>query len=294
MKPARFKYFDPFSIEEALALVSEWGDEGKLLAGGQTLMPMLNFRALTPGAIIDINSISVLSGHEYTESGLVVGALTRQQTLEDDAILRFRQPLVAETIPFIAHRAVRNRGTVGGSLAHADPAAEWGALAITLNAELTLKKHRASDRIVAARDFFLGLLETALAPNEILAQIRLPPWPRGAGWSVVEFSRRHGDFAIAGVMSVAMRDPEGACTDARISVFGVGPAPFRLNYAEAELRGQIPTPSRVEAVVKAALSDVSPLEDNHSSAQYRRHLAAVLAERCFTEAFARASLETDA
>jgi aerobic carbon-monoxide dehydrogenase medium subunit len=294
MKPARFRYFDPASIDEALVLISEWGEDGKLLAGGQTLMPMLNFRALTPGAIIDINSINMLSGHEYTKLGLVVGALTRQQALEDDIYLRSRQPLVAETIPFIAHRAIRNRGTVGGSLAHADPAAEWGALAITLEAELTLKKHNTADRVIAARDFFLGLLETALAPNEILAQIRLPPWPRGAGWSVVEFSRRHGDFALAGVMSMAMRDREGTCTDARISVFGVGPAPFRLNYAETDLRGQIPTPSRVETAVKAALSDISPLEDSHSSAQYRRHLATVLAERCFTEAFARASVEAGA
>jgi len=173
-------------------------------------------------------------------------------------------------------------------LAHADPAAEWGALAITLETELTLKKHKGADRVIAARDFFRGLLETALSPDEMLTQIRVPPWPEGAGWSVVEFSRRHGDFALAGVMRMIRRDQEGACSDARISLFGVGAAPFRLYRAEGELRGQILNSAIMRQAVSAAVSDISPLEDSHASAEYRRHLATVLIERSVTESLARA------
>jgi aerobic carbon-monoxide dehydrogenase medium subunit len=287
MKPARFRYFDPVTTEDALALLNQWGEDGKLLAGGQTLGPMLNFRALTPAAIIDINGIEVLAKHQHTDAGLVIGALTRQQALEDDVALRDNQPLVAATIPFIAHRAIRNRGTVGGSLAHADPAAEWGALVLALDAELVVKKHKGADRVVAARDFFHGFLETALRSDEMLSEIKLPRWPRGAGWSVVEFSRRHGDFALAGIMCVISRDANGACFEVRMSAFGVGPSATRLQQAENELRGRRLTTTLIESAARTAAAEISPLDDNHASAGYRRHLTKVLVERSIVEATTR-------
>jgi aerobic carbon-monoxide dehydrogenase medium subunit len=290
MKPAKFKYFDPRSADEALALLHEWGEDGKVLAGGQTLGPMLNFRALSPAALIDVNHLEAFAHHVQTDTGTTIGALTRQQALEDDGSLSIHQPLVAETIPWIAHRAIRNRGTVGGSLAHADPAAEWGALALTLEAELKVMKHQTPDRVIAATDFFRGLLETALAADELLVEIRLPRWPVGAGWSIVEFSRRHGDFALAGVTSMVSLNADGTCNNVRLSAFGVGTRPLRLSQAENELRGSKPTATLVQKAAKGAAAEISPMDDNHASAAYRRHLLPILVERSITEAMTRTSL----
>jgi CO/xanthine dehydrogenase FAD-binding subunit len=287
MKPAPFKYFDPTSPDEALALVREWGEEGKVLAGGQTLGPLLNFRVVRPAALIDINRIKSLAYYRHVEIGTVIGALTRQQTLEDDDTFAVHQPLVASAIPLIAHRAIRNRGTVGGTLAHADPAAEWGALVLTLDAELTVQKYNAPDRIIAAADFFHGLLETALEPDELLVEVRLPPWPTGAGWSLIEFSRRHGDFALAGVATMISLAKDSACSDVRMTAFGVGPRPMRLKDAEAELRGNRPDPALVQEVARQAAAETLPMDDNHASAAYRRHLIEVLVERSITEAVTR-------
>jgi len=289
MKPPLFKYFDPDTPEEALALLHEWGDEAKVLAGGQTLGPMLNFRAVSPAALIDINHVKALAHHRFAEAGTVIGALTRQQALEDDDALAAHQPLVAEAIPYIAHRAIRNRGTVGGSLAHADPAAEWGALITTLDAELTVRKHREADRVIPAANFFRGLLETALQPDELLAEIKLPPWPRGAGWSIVEFSRRHGDFALAGIASVVALAADGTCADVRITAFGVNLAPARLEIAETVLRGSRPDPALVQKAAREAAGETSPMEDSHASAAYRRHLVQVLVEQSVAKALVRAS-----
>jgi len=287
MKPPQFKYFDPASAEEALALLHEWGDEGKILAGGQTLMPMLNFRTLSPAALIDINGLASLGQHAHTKDGTVIGALTRQQALEDDDALATHQPLVAAAIPFIAHRAIRNRGTVGGSLAHADPAAEWGALILTLEAELTVRRHQAPDRVVTAADFFGGLLETALEPDELLVEVRLPRWPQGAGWSFIEFSRRHGDFALAGVACMISLSADGTCGNVRMTAFGAGPRPIRLALAETQLRGQQPGPDAVREAARRGAKEISPFDDNHASAAYRRHLIEVLAERSLADALTR-------
>ena len=290
MKPAPFKYFDPASPDEALALLHEWGEEGKVLAGGQTLGPMLNFRVVSPAALIDINHLEDLAYHRQTESGTLIGALTRQRVLEDDEALAVHQPLVAAAIPYIAHRAIRNRGTVGGSLAHADPAAEWGALILTLGAELTVRRYQTPDRVVAAADFFHGLLETALEPDELLVQIRFPPWPKGAGWSIVEFSRRHGDFALAGIASMISLSADGTCSDVRITAFGVEPRPVRLAHVEDSLRGNRPDNALIQEAARRAAAEMSPMSDNHASAGYRRHLVEVLAERSLEKAIARSAL----
>jgi carbon-monoxide dehydrogenase medium subunit len=289
MKPAPFKYFDPASPDEALALLHEWGEEGKVLAGGQTLGPMLNFRAVSPAALIDINHLENLAYHRQTECGTLIGALTRQRVLEDDEALAIHQPLVAAAIPYIAHRAIRNRGTVGGSLAHADPAAEWGALILTLGAELTVRRYQTPDRVVAAADFFHGMLETALEPDELLVQIRLPPWPKGAGWSIVEFSRRHGDFALAGIASMISLSANGTCSDLRITAFGVEPRPVRLAHVENSLRGNRPDNALVQETARRAAAEMSPMTDTHASAGYRRHLVEVLAERSLEEAITRSA-----
>jgi CO/xanthine dehydrogenase FAD-binding subunit len=289
VKPAQFRYFDPSSADEALVLLHEWGDECKVLAGGQTLGPMLNFRAITPATLIDINHLEDLAHHQHSEAGTVIGALTRYQVLEDDNALAVHQPLVAAAIPLIAHRAIRNRGTIGGSLAHADPAAEWGALALTLEAELRVSKHRTPDRVIAAFDFFRGILETALEPDDLLVEIKLPPWPKGTGWSIIEFSRRHGDFALAGIASMISLAEDGTFSDVRITAFGVGPTAMRLTSAENTLRGSRSNPDLLRKVMSQAAAETAPMDDNHASAAYRRHLVQVLVERSIAQATARAA-----
>lgn len=287
MKPPSFKYFDPRSLDEALGLLREWGDEAKVLAGGQTLGPMLNFRAVRPAALIDINFLNKLAYHKHTEKGTTIGAMTRQATLEDDDTCEARQPLVAAAIPLIAHRAIRNRGTVAGSIAHADPAAEWGALVLTLEAELIARKHGAPSRSIPATSFFRGILETALQPDELLIEVRLPPWPAGTGWSILEFSRRHGDFALAGVATMISLSKDGVCSDVRMTGFGVGPYAIRLTEAERKLRGNRPDSGLLHEVSREAAAEISPLDDNHASAAYRRHLLGVLVERSLAEAIDR-------
>jgi carbon-monoxide dehydrogenase medium subunit len=241
MKPAPFRYFDPRSTDEALALLSTWGDGGKILAGGQTLGPMMNFRLLGPSALIDINGVEALSYKQTTANGLAIGAMTRQRELEDDDAIAREQPLIAAAMPHIAHRAIRTRGTVGGSLSHADPAAEWGGLAVALDAEMIISHGSKGERTVAAQDFFKGLLQTAVEPDELLREIRIPKWPDHAGWSIQEFCRRHGDFALAGIACVIAVDAVGHCDLVRFAVFGVEPTPVRLPTAEARLRGEKPT-----------------------------------------------------
>jgi CO/xanthine dehydrogenase FAD-binding subunit len=292
LKPAPFRYFDPSSTDEALKLLHEWGDEGKVLAGGQTLGPMLNFRALAPAALIDINRIDGLAYHRFTEDGTVIGALTRNQVLEDDEEFAIHQPLAAAAIPLIAHRAIRNRGTVGGSLAHADPAAEWGAVILTLDAELRVQKNQTLDRSIAAANFFEGMLETAIKPDELLVEIKLPRWPDQAGWSVVEFSRRHGDFALAGIASMISLAADGTCSDVRITAFGLGRTAVRLAHCEDALRGIRLDTGIIQKIGRRAASEISPMDDNHASAAYRRQLTQVLIERSIAESVARATAVT--
>lgn len=288
MKPAPFRYFDPDSADDVVALLGEWGDDGKLLAGGQTLGPMLNFRLLAPSALIDINRAESLSYQQRLDDGsLAIGALTRQQMLEDDVDVAVVQPLVAAAMPLIAHRAIRNRGTVGGSLAHADPAAEWGGLIAALDATIVIRHHKRGQRRVVAADFFKGLLQTALEPDELLSEIRLPAWPSGAGWGIQEFSRRHGDFALAGIACVVVRDPQGHCAKVRLAAFGVEANPRRLDDAESALLGERPDEKLIAEAARLASRAVEPLNDRHASADYRRQLVAVLLQRAVGEALSR-------
>lgn len=287
MKSAPFRYFDPATPEEAVALLGEWGDDGKLLAGGQTLGPMLNFRLLAPSALIDLNRVEALSYRKQTSEGFAIGALTRQQMLEDDETFASAQPLVASAMPLIAHRAIRNRGTVGGSLSHADPAAEWGGLVMALDASMVIRHGKKGNRTVASADFFKSLLQTTLAADELLAEIRLPVWPAGAGWSIQEFSRRHGDFALSGIACVLALDAAGRLSQMRLAAFGVEATPRRLAAAEAKLMGERPDDNLIAEAARIAAMSVEPLDDRHASAAYRKQLVGVLLQRAVAEALPR-------
>lgn len=289
MKPAPFAYFDPETEEEVLDLLKEYGDDAKLMAGGQSLGPLLNMRLSVPQVIIDLNRVAELDYQREEDDWLVLGALTRQSTLEDDATLRERQPLVAESIPYVGHRAIRNRGTVGGSLVHADPAAEWPALAAALDAELIVRRAGEAARTLSVDDFFFSSLTTTLEPEDLFIEVCVPPWPAGAGWAFVEFSRRHGDFALVGVAARLGLDGAGRCTDARLALIGAGPIPIRARQAEALLHGETADDTLFEAVAQKAGTEVDPQGDIHASADYRRHLATVLVSRALAQAAERAN-----
>lgn len=288
MKPAAFDFTAARSPEQALAVLTQYGDEAKVIAGGQTLGPMLNMRLLMPQVLLDVNGIESLAGTRRSDAGLAVGALTRHADLEDDPGLASDQPLVAAAIPHIAHRAIRNRGTVGGSLVHADPAAEWGALVHALDAELVIAA-AGGTRSVAPEEFFVGILTTAVEPEELLVEVRLPAWPDGAGWSFLEFSRRHGDFALAGVACRLQLDAENRCTAARLGLIGVGDTPLRARDAEAVLVGERVSPELFRATAEAAARGIEPMTDLHASADYRRQLTRVLVADALAQAADRAS-----
>lgn len=288
MKPAAFVYFDPETLDEALELLAQHGSDARILAGGQTLGPLLNMRMAGPQIIVDINRISELDYRHYGADGsLAIGALTRQSVLEDDARLRECQPLVADAIPSIAHRAIRNRGTVAGSLSHAGPAAEWGGLVSALDAELVIEHAHSGRRTLRARDFFQGALLTAMEPDEMLVEIRLPPWPAGAGWSFMEFSRRHGDFALAGVF-VSANLANGRCGSPRIALIGVEDIPVRAYGAEQLLDGEPFDHDRITQAARQVAADITPNSDLHASGKYRRHLTAELACRALVQTLERA------
>lgn len=288
MKPASFEYADPETVEEALKLLHTFGPDAKVLAGGQSLVPMMNFRLVRPRQIVDINRIASL---EYIRSGrddgLAIGAMTRHAALERSPEVRARAPLVAEAIPHIGHIAIRNRGTIGGSLAHADPAAELPAIVVALDATLVIGTAHGK-RTSTAADFFRGYLSTSLEPSELLLEIQIPsPAPR-TGTAFLEVSRRHGDFALAGVAVSVTLDKGGACTAAAVVGTGIGPGPVRLTAAENVLKGERPNPGLLERACSAAQASVSPDADLHASAEYRKHVTGVLTRRALALAVQRA------
>jgi aerobic carbon-monoxide dehydrogenase medium subunit len=289
MKPAPFEYFQPRSVDEALALLAEHGGDAKPLAGGQSLIPAMNFRLATPSVLIDLNALDDLA---YINDGdtLRLGGMTRQRTVERSGVVAKKAPLVAETMPFIAHAAIRTRGTVGGSLAHADPAAELPAVMLALNARLTVQS-RTGSRSIPADDFFVGLFATALEPGELLTAIEIPKTRERTGYAFQEISRRHGDFALVGVAATVTLDADGRCADARIALLSVGDRPMLAVQAAAVLNGQAPSTGAIAAAAHAAAhQDIDPPSDIHASATYRRQLANVLTRRVLTRAFQRATL----
>ena len=288
MKPAPFEYFRPGSLNEALSLLAEHGGDAKPLAGGQSLIPAMNFRLATPSVLIDLNALSDLNYINEDSSGVGIGGMTRQRTIERSAVVSKRMPLIAETMPHIAHPAIRNRGTIGGSLAHADPAAELPAVMLALNAMVTVRS-ASETRDVSADEFFIGLFTTALQPGELLTDIRIPTAAPRSGFAFQEISRRHGDFALVGVAAAVRLHEDGRCTDARVALLSVGDRPMLAQHAASTLIGQAPSTELIRSAADAAVTrDIDPSSDIHASARYRRQLANVLTRRALERAFERA------
>jgi aerobic carbon-monoxide dehydrogenase medium subunit len=290
VKPAPFEYFRPQSVEEAIDLLAKHGPDAKPLAGGQSLIPAMNFRLAAPAVLVDLNEIAGLSGVAQRDGGLRIGAMTRHRTLEQSEIVAREAPLVAAAMPFVAHAAIRTRGTLGGSLAHADPAAELPAVLLALDAAVTLRG-RDGSRAVRAADFFTGLFTTTLEPGELLTEVAIPPGPPRSACAFQELARRHGDYALAGVAVLVAVDERGRCTTARIALLSVADRPVLAEHASRALAGERPTADLIRGVAEAAAAhDIDPPGDIHASSAYRRHLAAVLMRRALERAFH--SLET--
>jgi aerobic carbon-monoxide dehydrogenase medium subunit len=289
MKPAAFDYYRPTSLDEALALFAELGADAKALAGGQSLVPAMNFRLARPGVLVDLNALGSLGTIEETaDGGIRIGAMARQTAVERNPAVARRAPLLAEAMPWIAHPQIRNRGTVGGSLAHADPSAELPAVMLALDARFVARSSSGA-RTIPASEFFTGILSTALEPAELLTAIEIPVRPGRSGSAFVEVARRHGDYALVGVAAEVVLDREGACAAARIALLSVGDTPVLARSAMAVLLGRTPDAAAIEEAARAAAErDIEPPADIHASAAYRRHLSAVLVGRALRTAVARA------
>lgn len=294
MKPVPFGYVAASSAEEAVALLAKHGDDAMILAGGQSLLPLLNLRLARPSVLVDVSGIAELDYIVESDGAIEIGAVTRKRTVEYSPLVRERHPLLHTATCLIGHAPIRSRGTVGGSLAQADPAAEYPALAVALGATLRVRGAGAT-RTIAADDFFQGFLATALAPGEILAAVRWPLLPSRSGWSCLEFARRPGDFALAGVVASVSLDESGRYSDVRLVPFGVGPRPLRARAAEAALAGERPGESLHLRAAERAIAELeAPQSDAHASSEYRAHLTRVLIQRALAEAAARASSSLEA
>lgn len=288
MKPAVFDYAAPRSLEEAVGLLAEHGLDAKVLAGGQSLMPLLNMRLARPALVVDVARIPGLDFIRKSGDGLVIGAMTRQRTVEFSPQVRETLPVLHAATLYVAHPQNRNQGTLCGSLAHADPAAEYPALAVALGARLKAVGAE-GERTIDAEQFFLTYLTTALDPTEMVTEVLLPALPERTGWSVLELSRRHGDYALAGVVATMSLDRGGACVGARLVLFGVGATPLRVRAAEQALIGAKPSETRIAEVAEMAASAIDePLSDVHASGEQRRDLAGTLARRALVQAHDRA------
>jgi carbon-monoxide dehydrogenase medium subunit len=286
MKPPRFSYHDPKTIAEVIGLLSTL-DNAKLLAGGQSLMPMLNFRYVQPDHIIDLNRVEALSYIRETTDGMEVGAMTRQRDIEFSELVEKRFPLMYEAVRSIGHRQTRNRGTIGGSLCHLDPSAELVSCAMTLDA-VVLVEGPAGPREIAFRDFPLGYLTPAVEPNEVLTAIRFAAWPPGHGYAFEEFARRHGDFAIVSAAVLLQADGAGRITRAAVTLGGMGATPVRADELEAALVGQAPDVAFLGRACESCRG-LAALDDVHAPASYRQHLATVMSRRALERAYARAA-----
>jgi len=283
MKLPPFEYSCPTSVADAIALLAAHGGEAKPLAGGQSLVPMLAFRVASPSHVIDLRKLKELRQINISAQGITLGAMVRWRDILDDARLPAAHPLLVEAVSHVAHYQIRNRGTVGGSLAHADPAAEMPGIAVTCDAEIAVAS-KAATRTIAAADFFRGPLMTALKPDEIITEIRLPPWPARRRFGFEEFARRKGDFAIAGVALFYDLDDGGKARGVHIGAIGVADRPLRLAAAENVLNGKLVDAATIAAVAEAASAAVDPPDDIHASGAYRRALLGTLAERALASA----------
>jgi aerobic carbon-monoxide dehydrogenase medium subunit len=287
VKPAKFEYHAPASVDEALAILERYDGEARLLAGGQSLVPMMNFRLAQPRAIVDLNRIPELAFVDEEGEAVRIGSMTRQRRLEFEPLVTAKLPLLREALRWVGHLPTRSRGTIGGSIAHADPSAEIPMVLQALEGEIVAHGPQ-GERRIAAQDLFDAALTTSLGPLEIITEVRFPAMPAQAGYAVEEFARRKGDFAIAAVAVMLVRDGE-RCTKARLATAGVGPASIRLRDAEAVLEHRGLGEAAIEEAGDKAAAQVDPVSDLNGSAEYRRHLTAVLTGRAVQKAIASAT-----
>ena len=288
MKPAPFEYLAPDSLSAVFEIMSENGDDAKLLAGGQSLIPAMNFRLVQPMLLVDLNKVSELDYVRSNENGeLRIGAMTRQCRLETDPVIAMQAPLVTETMPHVAHMQIRNRGTIGGSLVHADPAAELPVIMVALDGRL-LVRSKSGDRWISASSFFQGLFMTDIKPEEVLVEIAIPPMAPRTGWSFVEFARRKGDYALLGVAAVIILDDSGQCIQARLVYLNAGDAPIVAQKAADILLNEKPSPALYREAAEVADAAIEPTANIHASVLYLRHLSRVLTVRALDQAARRA------
>jgi len=289
MKPAPFEYFAPTTVDETLSLLAEHGYDAKVLAGGQSLIPMMNFRLAQPSIIIDLNNISELFYiRSNGDGGVHIGAMSRHHQVETDPLVAERAPLIYESMPHIATVQVRSRGTFGGSIAHADPSAELAAISVALEGDFLLRNQR-GERWIPASEFFLGLFTSVLEPDELLIEAKFPPITERTGFALEEVSRRPHDFALVGVAAVVTLDKNELCRKARLVFLSVGDSPVEAHQAVETIVGKKLTPEIIRAASEiAAQKDIDPGSDIHASAEYRRHLAGVLSRRALQKALTRA------
>ena len=287
MKPAPFDYQAPGTLREAIHLLAS-NPEAVVIAGGQNLLPVLAFRLVTPSLLVDLRRLPGLGNIAVDDSGLRLGALVRWRDIEDDQRLAAAHPLLHAAVAHVAHYQIRNRGTVGGSLAHADPAAELPGVAVTCEGEITLRGP-AGVRTVGAGDFFTGPLSTLRWPDEIITELHLPEWPSGRRWTFRKYARRAGDFALAGILLFYDEDRQGPLRNAHVGVIGACPRPHRLTRVETLLNGQAIDDGLIRQAAAMAAEEVDPPDDLHADAAYRRGLVATLVERGLRAAAQRGS-----
>ena len=282
VKPPLFEYASPETLDAAIALLASARGRAKAIAGGQSLMPVLAFRLAAPELLVDLRRIPALDRIDISSAGVRLGARVRWCDIEHDSRLATAHPLLVAGTAHVAHYAIRNRGTIGGSLAHADPAAELPGIAVACDAQVEIRGPGGSRRVPAA-NFFTGALSTVLADDELITALELPPWPvAGRRWGFEEFAQRRGDFALAGIAAYYDLDATGRATGTHIGVIGACYRPHRLPHAEAALNGRVPDAAAIQAAAQAAAAEVKPQTDLHASAAYRRSLVATMLERALS------------
>jgi CO/xanthine dehydrogenase FAD-binding subunit len=286
VKPPLFDYESPREVDRALALLGEHGEDGKVLAGGQSLVPLLNFRLARPEMLIDINELQELAYLRREGGVLRIGALTRHAHAERSPLVREHWPLLAESLGWVGHPQIRNRGTIGGSAAHSDPAAELPVVLSALDARFHVRSTRGT-RTLDREAMFLGQLETGLEPDELLCEIEVAAMAPGSGHAFEEFARRHGDYGLGGAAVILEPGPAGTCARARIAMLGAGSTPLRADAAERALVGQIVTADVAAAAGAEAIRDIRPTGDIHGGSAYRRELIGTLVERAVLRAAER-------
>jgi aerobic carbon-monoxide dehydrogenase medium subunit len=290
VKPAKFEYYSPTSIDDALSILQRHQGDARVLAGGQSLVPMMNFRLATPPVVVDLNRIPNLAGIDVADGVVIIGAMARQRRLEFAPLIEQKLPLLGEAMRWVGHLPTRTRGTIGGSIAHADPSAEIPMVLQALAGEVMVRGPQ-GERRIAAPDLFQAPLTTSLAPDEIIIAVRFPVMPPAARYAIEEFARRKGAFAIAAIAVMLVRDGE-RCTTVRLATGGIGPVPVRLREAEAILEERGLGEAAIAAAADKAAELVEPMSDQNGSANFRRHLTAVLTRRAILKASAERPHDT--